>query len=78
MIWNLNEFNWNRYFECAENYFNKTGALSIPINYVSEEGFKLGKWIYENKNAYKKGKLSEERIKKLESIGIMLNESDVK
>lgn len=78
MIWDLNEFNWNRNFECVKKHLDEIGDLSIPINYVTEEGFKLGNWIYENKDAYKKGKLSENRIKKLESIGIMLNESDVK
>ena len=51
-------------------YFHKHGNLLIPQSY-EENGEKLGRWINRFRVLYSKGMLSEERIKALESIGMV-------
>ena len=57
--------------ECAL-YFEEHGDYNIPIDFVSNHGIKLNYWIADKRRAYKKGKLTEEQISMLRSIGITL------
>lgn len=78
MVWQPAETVWNKGYEYAEEYFKENGDLRVSQKYVTEDGFKLGQWISGNKSAYRKNSLSDERVKKLELIGIVWNEVDVK
>ena len=72
---------WKENYKFAEEYYKKNGHLEIPWNYkvTLEEGtiVNLGNWIRDQRQSYKKGILSEDRIRLLENIGmkwfIMLN-----
>ena len=71
----LNKIEWEEYYKLAEAYFNKNNNLEIPrsfktldgINY-DENGYNLGGWITTQRQTYKSGKLSEEKIKLLEKL----------
>ena len=73
----LNKIEWEEYYKLAEAYFNKNNNLEIPrsfktldgINY-DENGYNLGGWITTQRQTYKSGKLSKERIELLEKIGM--------
>ena len=71
MIWSVPENKWMiGFLECYQ-YFRRNGNLNIPKNYISESGIELNSWIRNNKTAYKKGKLSQDKIDKLNAIGAL-------
>lgn len=70
---------WNRMYDLAKEYYQKNGNLLIPHFYeVNSDGktYKLGIWLHNQRNFYKKGKLPPSRTLLLEDIGIKW--SDVK
>jgi len=68
-IWNIFEHRWNKGYEETRKYKEKYGVANCPKRYVTEDDYGLGTWQGEQKKSYKKGKLSRERIEKLEKIG---------
>ena len=82
MYWgNRNDRQWNEGYQEAKRYFEVYGNLNVPINYVSPSGYALGKWIkrqrYARLNPEKSGAvLTEERIAKLDAIGMRWEKSD--
>lgn len=75
MKWNILNSKWEDYFSLAKDYFYKHKNLSIPRTYIvkvgdSNELINLGEWIINQRKMFKKKKLQEDRINKLESIGI--------
>ena len=69
MIWEI-EDSWNQKYYEAKKYYEKNGNLDIPAGYISENGVNLGVWYRRNRDEYRKGILSDERIKLLENIGV--------
>ena len=65
---------WDLMYECAGKYYREHGNLEVPVKYQTEEGYGLGQWILTQRRVYageKYGALGEERIRKLERIGIV-------
>ena len=71
MIWDPHQVNWEEKYQLAKEYYKGQGDLLILKNYETENGVRLGKWISKQRVEYKKKKLTEERIKKLEEIGMV-------
>ena len=64
---------WDEMYGYAKAYYEKTGHLSIPQAYKTEDGHSLGAWIRTQRAVRKgllNGVLSEERIAKLDAIGM--------
>lgn len=79
MVWeNRLEQSWNRHFQAAKAYFETYGNLLIPARFVTEDGRNLGKWIMNQRQAKKSGKLTQEQVESLESIGMTWNYADEK
>ena len=84
MYWgNRNDRQWNEGYQEAKRYFEVYGNLNVPINYVSPSGYALGKWIkrqrYTRQNPEKScAVLTEERIAKLDTIGMRWEKSNPK
>ncbi len=77
---NINDVTWNMTYELAKKYYKHYGDLKIPRSFktvngyeVDEKGYTLGAWINTQRFSYKKGTLFEDRIEKLEEIGMMWN-----
>lgn len=73
MIWDVRDYQWEKYFFAARKYFKEHQNLDVPSNYITEEGVSLGHWISRMRGIYQKeghGNLSAEQISRLESIGI--------
>ena len=75
---NAYEAFWNKMYELAKKYYEHYGDLKIPNKFktlngyeVDEKGYSLGFWISNQRVKYKNGTLSEDKIKKLEKIGMM-------
>lgn len=65
---------WDMMYGFAKKYFEKEGNLEVPRRYKTEEGYSLGDWIFTQRSVYRGdsyGTLGEERIRKLESIGMV-------
>ena len=74
MVWEVYDLKWRNGYEHAKAYYTSGGGnLAIPPKYVCDDGYKLGEWARSQKKQYKNGKLSDERISLLESIGPLLN-----
>lgn len=56
--------NWEENLNKLIKYKNKNGNRCVPVKYRA-----LNTWCAYNRTMYRKGKLSKDRIKKLESIG---------
>ena len=73
MVWESPDA-WEIGFIHAEEYFFQKGDLEVPNAYLCTDGYRLGKWISNQRYAYrgcaKKG-LSAEQIKRLNGIGMV-------
>ena len=82
MYWgNRNDRQWNEGYQEAKRYFEAHGDLKVPVDYVSPDGYALGKWVkrqrYTYQNPEKSGAvLTEERIAKLDEIGMRWEKAD--
>ena len=70
MIWDLLDYFWEQNFKLAKEYYLTYGNLDIPTNYKSTDGKHLGNWILRQRQLYKSNSLTDEQIKKLDSIGM--------
>ncbi len=61
---------WERGYSALKEYVEKYGDTLVPCAYETETGYKLGKWITEIKADYRKGKLSEDKIRFMNEIGM--------
>ena len=80
MFENVNDDTWNKMYELAKKYYEHYDNLKIPKMFktingyeIDVEGYNLGAWINTQRFSYKKGTLFEDRIEKLEEIGMMWN-----
>ncbi|MBI4825967.1 MAG: helicase associated domain-containing protein [Nitrospirae bacterium] len=51
-------------------YKQQTGDSNAPFEYTTPDGYNLGSWQSRQRQYYKKGKLSHERKKRLDQIGV--------
>ena len=72
--------NWEQSYELAKKYFEEHNNLFISYDFktedgytYSENGYSLGTWLVNQRRNYRLGKISVERIKLLEEIGIVWN-----
>lgn len=74
MIWDCAQAQWEHHFGCAAAYYDVHGHLDVPVSYVTEDGFPLGKWLSQMRFA-KRGKaqlrLTGEQVNQLNSIGMV-------
>lgn len=77
MIWDVDDYYWNRNLNAARQYFQDNGNLLIPSNYIVD-GILLGQWISNLRNIIKKknSRLTKERIQQLEEIKMVWNVLD--
>ncbi len=86
MVWEREEA-WKVGFRHAEEYFGENGNLTVPNAYVCADGYRLGKWISNQRSAYAAGMgkgtkegsgawkkaLTAEQVCQLERIGMVWN-----
>lgn len=70
MIWDSLDYFWKHNFKLAKEYYLTYGNLDIPSNFKSKDGKRLGNWILRQRQLYKSNFLTDEQIKKLDSIGM--------
>jgi len=65
--WNPREAEWNSAFSLVSEYIKREGHARIP-NKHRVRGVDVGTWVAAQRSAHRAGKLSEERIKQLETL----------
>ena len=73
MIWE-SDLPWQTGFRHAKIYVQENGDLAVPNSYICEDGYRLGKWISNQRLAYHGGSskpLDLEQIRQLEEIGMI-------
>ena len=70
IIWDPLETIWNNHYnEIIQEY--QKGNIVFKPNFKTENGFCPLNWINKQKNAFKNGKLPENKVQKLKEIGIL-------
>lgn len=69
IIWDFSEI-WEQHFEAAKNFYKENGHLDIQAGYVTADGLRLGRWFRSMRNMHNDGSLSDDKEKRLESIGM--------
>ena len=72
--WDPYEEYWNQMYLILTNYYHEHGDCLVPLRY--EKNKQLGSWVRNQRDDYKKGELSEEKIQKLNNIGFSWNAID--
>ena len=63
--WDIEYEQWQMTYELFQNYIKKEGHTRVPAEH-KENGLSLGRWVRLQRGHYKKGKLSQDKIDKLE------------
>ncbi|MEU4730394.1 Helicase associated domain protein [Streptomyces sp. NPDC023588] len=68
---------WRRGAEAALRYQRREGNLDVPYEHVETAGaFPLGRWLSEQRRAYRAGTMTGERAAELEELGIIWDTAD--
>ena len=71
MVWNSIDAKWERCYAEATLYYEKHGSLNLAPKYVSPSGIRLGAWVENQRVYYLKGELSDDKIRRLEALGML-------
>jgi len=71
-IWDIRKFKsektWFKCFEYLCRYVDRERHASVPKDYVTEDGFRLGAWVVSQRSAHKAKELSSKATRKLEQL----------
>lgn len=71
------EKQWNDMFQALCDYYIQHQTANVPMKYKTKSGRNLHSWVNNQRDNYKKGKLSAERTEKLKSIGFVFEMPDL-
>lgn len=79
MVWGIYDDAWARGYAKAKAYFETHGNLNVPVRLKTEDGYALGTWIGNQRNA-RSGKIkdrviTQEQIHLLDAIGMVWGRS---
>ncbi|CAE8720240.1 unnamed protein product, partial [Polarella glacialis] len=73
-VWVVRDALWEEGFELLKAYKQDNGHATVPHSYVSDDGFKLGRWV-NNQRMARKGhrgrQMDAEQVKQLNSLGFV-------
>ena len=67
---------WEKGFASAQKYRTEHGDLLVPVRYRDKNDFALGEWIVYSRQRYLGGNLTQNRIERLEAIGMVWSTSN--
>lgn len=75
MIWDVRAHRWMENYREAKKYYEANGNLQIPVDYITEKGITLGRWLANQRDIYNRKKLkskplTENQIALLDGIEI--------
>ncbi|MEV7443002.1 Helicase associated domain protein [Streptomyces sp. NPDC091204] len=74
---NTERQDWRRGAEAALRYRQREGDLEVPYEHVETAGaFPLGRWLSDQRRAYRAGTMTGQRAAELEELGIVWDTAD--
>ncbi|WP_445270792.1 Helicase associated domain protein [Streptomyces sp. DSM 41634] len=74
---NTERQDWRRGAEAAYRYRQREGHLEVPYEHVETAGaFPLGRWLSDQRRAYRAGTMTGERAAELEGLGVVWDTAD--
>ena len=70
-VWDKLEEQWEKGFRELEAYYREHGHCLVPVTFVTGSGFQLGAWIAQQRKAFGKDNLSDERKERLDAVGLV-------
>ncbi|CAE8622683.1 unnamed protein product [Polarella glacialis] len=74
-VWDAHLSAWNKGFERLKTYKQECCLIAVPAMYISNDGFKLGRWVDNQRTARKGGrnggKIGPDQIEQLDSLGFV-------
>jgi hypothetical protein len=67
-VWNPHKAAWEKAYSRVEAFLTREGHALVGVQYVDDDGFKLGQWVSNQRTAYKAGRLPETRVARLEAL----------
>ena len=71
---NINDIKWNENFKLVKKFIKKVGRL--PKQHETYNGKKIGQWCNRQKLNFNNNKLSDDKVEKLELIGLIVTNKD--
>ncbi|WP_326793405.1 Helicase associated domain protein [Streptomyces sp. NBC_00841] len=66
---------WTRGYDTARQYFEREGSLDVPYEHT-EGAYPLGRWLSDQRRAYRAGTMSSTRAEELEELGMIWDTAD--
>ncbi|MET8422121.1 Helicase associated domain protein [Streptomyces sp. NPDC005098] len=66
---------WQRGYDAARRYFEREGSLEVPYEHA-EGAYPLGRWLSDQRRAYRAGTMPSERADELDELGIVWDTAD--
>ncbi len=76
IVWDILEAAWEENYAILKRLFYSGQDANVPKGTVID-GLKVGGWLSNQRQAFKAGTLTPERIARIEAIGIVLNRGSV-
>lgn len=74
MIWDVPDYLWERNFAAAVEYHREHGNLEVPLDFVNDNGIRLGAWLNNirsgEKNTNARTQLTESQKARLDELGM--------
>ena len=70
-VWDVGPQPWEVSFQSLRAYKAEHGNVLVPIAYKTADGFRLGRWVNNQRTAKKTGKLPLDRKHRLEEVGFV-------
>jgi superfamily II DNA or RNA helicase len=70
-VWDVAEEEWTKTFSELKLYVKENGDAHVPQGYETSSRLKLGRWVADQRKRFKKSKLSDSRIERLNALGFV-------
>lgn len=75
MDWNCRSSSrWEQGYQAAKAYFVAHGDIRVPVDYICEDGFRLGRWLFRHRAG--SIRVTPERRGKLDALGMVWEKPD--
>jgi hypothetical protein len=68
VVWDVLSEQWEQAFSAAKKFNKRERHWDIPDDHI-EDGVKIGNWVSVQRGARNKGKLSHDRLMRLDAVG---------
>jgi len=70
-VWSKFDVQWDEGIEAFKSYIAMHNSALVKVDYIAEDGYKLGAWLQQRKTEKKLGRLSKERKTQLDALGFI-------